>query len=101
MPRPPTSPAQRQQVLTQFRQSGLTQAAFARHHHLNPNTLHTWLRLARQAPQLPAFVEVHAVPAPPSAGFSCQLHLGPALHLQLPALPEPTWLAALVRALAC
>jgi hypothetical protein len=96
MPRTPL--AQRQQILTHFRQSGLTQAAFAKQHALNANTLHGWLRKDRLLPR-PAFLEVHPVPA--LDPHSCQLHLGPHLSLQLSTLPDPTWLAALVRGLAC
>lgn len=91
-----TPPARQHQLVTEWRGSNLSAAAFARAHKVRPGTFRTWI--ARHPPEpnsgMPkaAFVEV----TPTSDTFTVQI--GP--HALAFAEPPPAaWLAALVREL--
>ena len=68
--RPPrakrTTAAQRRQLLAAFACSGLSAAAFARHHELNYTTFCGWRQRQGKANSLPAFVEIE-LPTSPAA----------------------------------
>lgn len=91
-----TPPARQHQLVTEWRGSNLSAAAFARAHKVRPGTFRTWI--ARHPPEPKAaapktlFVEV----TPPSEGFAVQI--GPHV-LAFAVPPPPAWLAAVVREL--
>jgi hypothetical protein len=91
-----TPPARQRQLVTQWRASNLSAAAFARAHKVRAGTFRTWI--ARHPPEpnggtpKAAFVEV----TPASDTFAVQI--GP--HVLAFAEPPPAvWLASLVREL--
>lgn len=90
-----------------IKQEGISTVAYAKRHGLAVKSLYRWQRKLRatsatpaQAPPSGAFVALR-VAAPlvtPPAG-SCTLVLDTGMRLEMPALPAPAWLAALVGAL--
>ena len=88
-------------VVAEFEQtSGLTQAAFARTKGVHPGTLGKWIYKLRDerrkaTSSLPVrFVEVEPPPCADTA--QVRLEVG-GVRLHLDRLPEPAWLAELVR----
>jgi transposase-like protein len=61
------TPAQRLQMVEQFRRSGLTRAAFSRQNGIPLATLHWWLAKTKRASNLPAPVVFGEVMLPPPA----------------------------------
>lgn len=117
MPRLRHSPSRWQALLDLFERSSLTQAAFARHHDLEPSTFRYHLacrrrHLSRCGPPSPAPLALRAqaapdfltldLPAPPPAASApaLSLELGAQLKLHFQQLPQPQVLAGLVAALA-
>jgi transposase-like protein len=88
-------------LVAEFKQtSGVTQAAFAKSHSVHPGTLRKWIYKLRDE-QRPAdaslpvrFVEVEVPPAESAEQITVALG-GVLVHLE--RLPEPAWLAELVR----
>jgi hypothetical protein len=98
------TPAQRARLVTQWRASHLTQAAFARRHHVHPRTFWDWIRrTSAPAPTGPAtrFVPVHVVDdhhAPPlPEAVAIVLPRGERIHV--PVGTPPTWVVAIVAGL--
>lgn len=86
------TPAQRDDLLRKFHESGLTQAEFCRRHRLHPATLSAWLRREPLAESAPAFQEFHITR--PCAPLEVQLPGGTVLRVG-----DPAWLTPLLRAL--
>jgi transposase-like protein len=79
-------------LVAQWRQSGESQASFARRHHLPPWTFWYWCRTlareaARTAPRTPAFVPVDV--APPSSAPVIEVVLRSGERLQISADASP------------
>ena len=98
------TPAQRARLVAQWQTSHLSQAAFARRHHIHPRTFWDWIRRTT-APALPGaapqFVPVQVVDdhhAPPLLeAVAIVLPRGERIHV--PAGTSPTWVAAMVASL--
>ena len=98
------TPAQRARLVAQWRTSHLSQAAFARRHHIHPRTFWDWIRRP-SAPvpggAAPPFVPVqviddrHASPFPEAVAIV--LPRGERIHV--PVGTSPTWVAAMVASL--
>jgi hypothetical protein len=97
-----TTPEQRAEMVATFRQSGLSQRAFAELEGINLSRLQSWLYAkssrVKSAPQ-PRFVRV-TTPAMTPMGGEIQLRIGETVSLQLANLPEPEYVARLHRALS-
>lgn len=80
------TPAQRQEILEAYRQSGLTQKEFARQAAISVSTLQSWRRKAPAATAAPraAFVAVPNLLAasPPAAAYRLQLPGGIGLDIR-------------------
>ena len=90
--------AERQTILEAWKDSGLTQQAFADQHNLNVGTLRNWI-YKRRDPEPVRFLEV--VPTPTTTPTAATLWINDTLRLELPDLPDPDWLARLVAVLKC
>ncbi len=93
-------------VVAEYKRSGLTQGAFARDTGLNASTLNQWIkRLEREESVQPEFVEVVAAvvdavrPAPVAPQTPTRLVLGHAA-LEFADLPPVGYVAALLREVA-
>ncbi len=84
---------------------GISGSAYAKRHGISVTALYYWQRKLNgttgvsEATPTSKFVALHvadAVGAPRSAG--CTLIVGSGMRLEMSALPEPEWLAALGRA---
>ena len=82
--------------------AGITVADYAREHQLSAHSLYRWRRLLRRrvtephARSRPRFAElVPSAPPSPERGVSLRLA---GVALEFDALPDPTWLAALLLA---
>jgi len=86
------TPAQRKQVLADYRRSGLTQQAFAARVGVSVSTLQLWLRQERQAPSAEAttFVSVPNLlaQAPAPAVYRLRLVGGAVLEIGSDYQPE-------------
>lgn len=81
--------SQRVRLVTQWRDSGSSQAAFARRHHIHPRTFFDWIRAfpaaAPATAAAPPFVPVQVVAAPSAA---IPLALGVVVVVSLRTLPS-------------
>jgi len=96
-----STPASRAKLVAAYRASGMTQVAFAERHGLKVATLQSWLyrrdrSAGRRSKEPVTFLEVRTAD-PPAAG-SVVLVLGD-VRVELEALPPPSYLAELYRAL--
>ena len=99
-----TPSVQRAKLVAEWRVSDLSQAAFARRHHIHPRTFWDWVRRAPEG-------EGHAVPAPLVpvqilAESTCDrdregvaILLPEGERLEIPVGTSPTWVAAIVSSL--
>lgn len=84
-------------------QEAVSASAYARGHGLSLASLYYWRRKLKVAAGFDAagpasqFVALRVADAAPATG-ACTLVLPSGLRLELPALPEPAWLAALEQA---
>lgn len=86
-------------LLECFDNSGLTQAAFARHHDLSLSTLHWWLHHRRHVEHVvakPRFVPVVAAHVAASVDCGLELELGNDRRLHIPADIDREVLATLL-----
>lgn len=86
-------------LLERFDSSGLSQAAFARHHDLSLSTLHSWLHRRRYAEHVvakPRFVPVVAAHVATSVECALELDLGNDRRLHIPADIDREVLATLL-----
>ncbi len=86
-------------LLERFDSSGLTQAAFARHHELSLSTLHFWLHRRRHAEHVvakPRFVPVVTTHVVASVDCGLELDLGNDRRLHIPADIDREVLATLL-----
>jgi hypothetical protein len=101
----PTTPAQRARLVAQWQASSLSQAAFARRHHVHPRTFWDWVRevppLAPGPATAASFVPVQVVAdhrdAPRGEAVAIELPHGERLHVL--AGTSPAWVAAIVLSL--
>ncbi len=97
-----TTPEQRAEMVATFKQSGLSQRAFAELEGINLWRLQSWLypksRRVKVAPR-PRFIRVQTPTVTPTTG-EIQLRIGDNVALQLAALPDPDYVARLHRALS-
>lgn len=91
---------QQRRLVSTWRRSNLSKAAFARAHRIRNATFLTWVTRhppdTEEPPATPHFIQVSVAP-PPSGAFP--LSIGPH-ELRFDAPPPVAWLAALVRELA-
>jgi len=99
-----TTPAERVRLVSLWRASDTSQAAFARRHHVHPRTFWGWVRetpAVASAAERPHFVPVQvtaaAAPAVRAEGLDVVLPSGERLHV--PAGTSPAWVAAVLAAL--
>jgi hypothetical protein len=99
-----TTPAERARLVTLWRASESSQAAFARRHHVHPRTFWGWVRetpmVELTAAARPPFVPVRVTPDPPAVaaeGLDITLSSGERLHVT--AGTSPAWVAAVLTAL--
>jgi transposase-like protein len=100
MTRPKTA-AQRARLVAQWRASLLSQAAFARQHHVHPRTFWDWIRqapVAAPARPAPRFVPVQVLDAPRerAGGEGVTIVLPGGERIQVSVGTSPTWVAAVV-----
>ena len=97
-----TTPEQRAEMVATFKQSGLSQRAFAELEGISLSRLQSWLypksSRAKSAAR-PRFVRVTTPVATPITG-EVQLRIGESVSLQLANLPEPEYVARLHHALS-
>jgi hypothetical protein len=80
--------------------SGLTKKQYALQHQLNDWQLVDWIRrLATVQTTPPAIIPVHIVQPITHPANDIQLHFKSHTQLKFTHLPEPVWLASLIRAL--
>jgi hypothetical protein len=95
------SPSQRRELVTAFRRSGLSQREFAEREGIKVTTLQSWLYHPSErkdaAVPSPGFVRVEGE----ADGSGVRIEVGGAVVVHLLTLPEPEYIARLVRALAC
>src|ERR1035437_6993281 len=84
--RPLTDAAQRAKLLVAFARSGLSAAAFARHHGLHYTTFCNWRQRQGQAKPSPDFVQVEL--PPPCARAELVIDLGAGARLRLSPQPD-------------
>jgi len=86
----------RQQLVSAWQQSGLSQAAFASKHGIRPTTFNRWTHVFASS-----FVEVTVTSeaSAPSADFEVTLNNGD--HILVPARFDPHALQALIAAVRC
>jgi len=94
-----TSPEIRERLVAKFRESGLTQVAFAKMHRINVTTLRSWLY--KGTTSTPKSIETRfvEVQAPANSGASALIRIGSQLEVEFAELPAASWLADLARAL--
>lgn len=92
------SATERQAILDAWKDSDLTQQAFADQHNLNVGTFRNWI-YKRRDPAPVRFLEV--VPMPTTTASSVTLWLNDTVRLELVDVPDPNWLAQLMTALKC
>ena len=98
------SAEERERIVAAFRESGLSQEAFAKKRGINVGTLRSWIYRpkkkskpkATQEAEPMRFVEVQA--APGIGGRSVLIRVGASVEVELDELPAPEYLVALARA---
>ena len=94
------SAAQRQEFVTLYRESGLTQVEFARQHEIKACTFHRWLGPRKQptAP-CPVFTELLLSPPTGASAWSTEILLGRDITVRFGASVPATFMAELVNGL--
>ena len=101
MKSPKRSPEEWAETVRRFRESGLTQRAFAAREGLTPCTVWYWvskLSTKAVAKKRVDFVRVEACEEPPGR---LRVALGGAVVVHFETMPTPVYLAQLARALEC
>jgi hypothetical protein len=89
-----------QSHVNDWRASGLTKKQYAHQHQLNDWQLVDWIkRLSIVQTPPPAIIPVHFVPPSIQSSNDLQLHFKSHAVLTFSSLPEPNWLANVIRAL--
>jgi transposase-like protein len=98
-PRRRFTPAQRAEFVARYRQSGLTQRAFADQHKVGLSTLVQWLRRPSSNPPAsrPVFKEVLLPSA--GVGWAAEIALGKEITVRLGASASPKFIAQLIKRL--
>ena len=95
------TPKQRAELVAAFRRSGLSQSAFAEREGVKLTALQACIyrpsRPAAARGRPPSFVRVENGPV----AMGVRVQVGPDVVIHLGAMPEPEFVARLVRALAC
>lgn len=104
MPRKHRSPEERARLVVAFRRSGLSQAQFAAREGITISALQSWLykprkNVAAASPDAAGFLRV--VGAERRLRGEVTIHVGEHMAIAFDVAPEPGYLAALARALAC
>jgi transposase-like protein len=91
----------RLQHIKAWQTSGLTQAAYCRHHGLNPTTFSGWRRRYRAVPEgaIPGLLPIQLTLTTTGPTGPLVLRLASGHALELPADAAPGWLAELLRCL--
>ena len=99
MPIPSLDDSERRRLVDEYHRSGLSMVQFGARHHLNPNTLNSWVRKFRDRPPsaIPGFIELR-VPDAPTAPLRIRPD-GRRLTIEVPPNPDFEQLRALVDAL--
>jgi hypothetical protein len=95
--RQPTDAVRRAHLLAAFDRSGLSAAAFARHHGLNYTTFCSWRQRRASTRTSPAFVQVEL--AAPAASDELVIELGGSARLRLQSTGQIELAARLLHAL--
>lgn len=95
------TPEERREIVEEYRESGLTQAAFARRRRISVGTLRSWIYRDEEAQEGPQdrFVEISGPVM--AAGPEVVLRVGDQVVLELSELPAPEYLVEVARALTC
>ena len=95
------TPEERREIVAEFRDSGLTQEAFARRRRISVGTLRSWIYRDAEVEEgrEDRFVEISGPVV--SAGPEVVLRVGEEVVLELAELPAPEYLAQLTKALSC
>lgn len=99
--------SEQRRLVASWRRSGQSMAGFARSVGVGKSTFWRWTRQHGEAavvPATPKFVELVAAPAPEPVSVQLQVQVqgSPAVLLTFDALPDATWLGAVVReVIAC
>lgn len=94
------TPAQREQIIQDYRQGQLSQKEFAAHAGIGVTTLQSWLRKASgtQRTPRPKFLPVPNLVGAAPAGSTYRLHLAGGLQLEISSGFRPEELTTLLRA---
>jgi transposase-like protein len=99
-PRPTFSPEEREQWVSRYRSSGLTQAQFAQQHGLKLTTLQWWIYGGRQKQQHSAteFREIEVSPLLSNAVWAAEVNWPGGVTVRLGTRAEAAWIEALLKA---